>query len=163
VIDAGWRLFVGRYIFTSYIAYLLLEKKFTLKTYSPLIILGILYMIVHRYELLNLQPWFYTADSFPWRGVNFPTYYYSGFLFFIFYKYLPCLHIHIKSGLKYLGQNSWEIFLGQMLFFTIFPMRHNLTEALLHIPIAISFSLIAAYLYISFSTGKWKFTFTKRF
>ena len=160
IVDAVWRLFIGKYIFTAYIAWLLLEIFFKLKYYFPLIIMGIAYMFMHRYKIVNLQPWFYTTEAFPWNGVNFPTYYYSGLLFFVMYKLLPKFNTGIKKILQFLGQNSWEIFLGQMLFFAILPPRNSPIMALLTIPLAIGFSMIAAYLYI-LCTEKWSISFRK--
>jgi fucose 4-O-acetylase-like acetyltransferase len=150
LVDASWRLFVGRYIFVPYIAWLLFEKKFVLKYYFPLVIIGIVFMVVHQY-IFNLEPWFYTTKSYSWRGVNFPTYYYSGFLFLIMYKFLPYRNSTLKNVLQFFGKNSWEIFLGQMLFFVILPPQHNLLFAILTIPLALVFSVIVSLLYLKIS------------
>ncbi len=123
IADPIWRLFVGKYIFIIYIAYLLVENKFTLKKFYPLILLGGIYCIIHRYQILNLQPWFYTTKSFAWNGVHWPMYFYTGFFFFILYKYTQKLPMWIKSILLWMGKNSWELFLSQMLYFSLFSMN----------------------------------------
>jgi peptidoglycan/LPS O-acetylase OafA/YrhL len=152
ITDAAWRLFVGRYIFITYIAYLIAEGRYDLRKYAPLILLGILFSIISRYEVVNMQPLFYSTRSFTWNGFHWPMYFYSGCLFVILYKWLPFLPTLIKQCLEWMGTNSWEIFLSQMLYFEIFsnsdiPVKNEKFSLPILFILGLSFSIIAAFSY----------------
>lgn len=152
IFDQIWRLFVGRYIFIGYIAYLLLEIKVVKKYYYILVLLSFIFCIVHRYQLIDLSPWFYKTKSFAWNGVHWPMYFYTGAVFLILQKNLLLLPPVFKNILEWFGKNSWEIFLSQMLYFTIFslndmPTSNKLIEIMIFIVLGICFCIFTVLFY----------------
>lgn len=115
--DPIWRLFVGRSVFIIYLGFLISENKFKVINFLPLIFIGIFVSILQRYSIYNFSIFFFTSKAFVFNGIHWPLYFYSAF-FFIFLRNLYFIFSSkIKILLCWLGFNSWEIFLSQMLFF----------------------------------------------
>lgn len=150
--DSIWRLFIGRYVFIIFIAYMLVKVELKMSRLIFFVILGALFTVVHRYHLFAMSPVFYSTQTYSWNGVHWPMYFYTGFLFRLMYKYLPALPENVKQPLQWLGHNSWEVFLAQMLFFSLFtvkdmPVAGVATKTVMLIVFGIFFSVLLAIVY----------------
>lgn len=147
--DSIWRLFIGRYLFIICVAWLLARSAFSLKNMWLPLIASVLFTVVSRYQLLDLKPLFYVTHNYAWNGVHWPMFIYSGFLFYVLYKYLPALPDVLKQPLQWLGRNSWQVFLSQMLFFSLVSAQNMPTsnvgiQTILLIVSGIGFSVTVA-------------------
>ena len=91
-----------------------------------LAIIGVVFMYVHIYVNINLEPIFYGTGKAQWLGYRFPMYFYTLICFVVLYKlydYVPPL---IQKFLDKIGKYSWEIFLMQMIFFALIGNVFNL-------------------------------------
>lgn len=162
VLDPIWRVFVGRYLFVMYIAYSLLKKELTLKRCFVPVVLGLAFIIISRYELIDLSSFFYSTVSFAWKGVHWPMYFYSGMLFMLLYRYLSKKDKAKITVLKWIGRNSWIVFLSQMAFFYVFPSVFLKTGSIfsdvgVYILSAVALSLLITFVYTKVSTSLAKF------
>jgi len=151
ILDSIWRVFAGRYIFIMYMAYLVANEMFTLKKFMLTIFASVVFIIISRYQLLDLYPLFFTTSHFAWNGVHWPMFFYTCFLFTILYKNLSKVTTNRAELLSWVGENSWMIFLSQMLFFTLFsrsdiPVASGIIATVLFAAFGFSFCFITAHL-----------------
>lgn len=124
--------FIVRYLFMAYLAYIWLKKKYNVVLLFFLPLVSIAYWII--YELGEMPKGLYPG----WGSQQFPTFFYTLLVVFLIqsiyhrigssniegssqecrYHTIPVKN-HIKLILEWLGRNSYEIFLMQMLFFMV--------------------------------------------
>ncbi len=155
--DLIWRLFVGRYIFIIFIGYLLSENKFDPVKFAPLIFLGVVISLLERYDLLRLSPVSYIPDTLSWKGFHWYLYFYSALLFTVLRVIESNLPSGIVNTVRWLGVNSWEVFLSQMVFFHVFNYKHfslgnPYISLLLFIVCSLISSILMAIIYKYIST-----------
>ena len=131
--DKVYRLLFVRYFFLLYLGYLLAIEGLKINKVTLLVSLVSLCCLVEfRYVDFNLRPFFYTGTD-GWRTCHWICYFYMcyGLLYVIHLSYIKVLKTDyktlswIRSCILKVGQCSYQIFLIQMLYFSVFSWKLN--------------------------------------
>ena len=123
-----YRLTCLRYIFLIYLGLIWAKRGICLNTMTfCLSVISIIFIAIFQYTDISLEPFLYHT-GYPWEQCHWIGYFYPAFLFMFILKWafdrVPRL---LKNICIEIGHYSWEIFLVQMFFFTLFP-RQKLME-----------------------------------
>ncbi len=153
--DNIWRLFVGRYVFIIYLGSLIAENRFNYIKFIPIILVGIAFTLLERYDVWSVPYLNYSPNIGIWEGFHWYLYFYSATIFILLRKLFEVSSCPIKNSLKWIGKHSWEIFLSQMLYFYLrwvtrkdFDFGNPLISTILWVLVAIVSSIIIAVLFI---------------
>ncbi|MBR5391677.1 MAG: hypothetical protein IK148_02300 [Prevotella sp.] len=123
-----YKLLFFRYIFLVYIGYSIVRRGVYLNwTRGVLATLGLLFIIVFQYSDWNLEPLFYNRA---WKAYHWPSYLFYGFVL------IPCYYMlfittnknmTISSFFRKCGVYSYDIFLFQMIWFTL-PVKEYMVQ-----------------------------------
>lgn len=125
-----YRVLFFRYIFLVYLGYVLVVKGLQFNIIRlGLALVGLVGVIIFNYSNLNLEPWFYNRTWYPYHWV---CYFYYAFALIPIYYYLFKIierKIGVVSFFKKCGEYSYEIFLFQMIWFSL-PIKQLLNKVI---------------------------------
>lgn len=146
VSDKFYSCIIVRYLFMAYLAYLWLKKEYNFVLLYLLPLVSIAYWII--YELGEMPKGLYPG----WGSQQFPAFFYTLLVVFLIHSiYHRIGSSTIKLILEWLGQNSYEIFLMQMLFFRVVTCNllglgnFGIGQFLIYPVLALSGSILPVY------------------
>lgn len=117
-----YRLLCFRYIFLIYLGYLWVSNKMSLILSTKQIILSILsitILIILYYSTGSLKPFLHDSA---WRTSHWICYFYAALLLpWLLWKLYDFLPLKVRTLIGEVGKCSYEIFLFQMVVFTLYP------------------------------------------
>lgn len=153
--NVWYRYCASRYLFLIYLSYFFFRKE-SLYLYFWGVI-GAIIICLDAYWHFNFKPFIYSGE---WASFNFMAYPYSFCFLYILERYYK--KWNLKNNLiLFFGENSYLIFLSQMLFFTVIPAEYfktilNISSSLItyiiYIPISCVFVLICVPIITRIST-----------
>ena len=147
---------VIRYLFLSVMAFVWLTKKYNRYWLFILSLISIAYWVLLEKGILF-------STLFPsWNSQQFPSFFYTLLMVLILYNgYTKLQEKQMKAVLEWLGRNSYEIYLMQMLFFYLcswecIGLPVNRWNSLIIYPIIAILCSILPVLVMKNLASKWK-------
>lgn len=144
--DTVWRLLCFRYIYLIWLGYILIEKGIRLSTIRiALSLISVFFIYFFYYRDLHFAPFFIETD---WSVHRWICYFYVSY--FLLWLVLCLYSISAKRVniiIETLGKMSYEVFLSQMFFISLF---NSLGDIGLRLPLYINIPLVWI---LSFSVG----------
>lgn len=142
-----YRLTCLRYLFLIYLGLIWSRKGILLNPLTMcLSLLSVILMFIIAYTDISLQP---ILSDFGWKEAHWLCYFYPAFLYIHIVNWVyNKLSVRLKGACIVLGKYSWEIFLMQMLFFTLVgPGKFDIVDnkyvtLLLYTMVALVFSIV---------------------
>lgn len=123
--DSVYRLLCLRYVFLIWLGWLWVKEGIRLDiTTIVLSILSLGFIIYLAYFKRDCEPWLFNTD---WITHRWVCYFWVGWLFvgILYWIYTKLKNIEIvKKCVKNLASASYEIFLIQMAYYALLPLRH---------------------------------------
>lgn len=151
--ESLYRLLFFRYLFLIYLGYVWVTNKMSIVLSSSQILLSILsitILIILYYSTGSLKPFLHDSA---WRTCHWMCYFYAALLLPWFLWKLHCkLSSRIKSIFAEIGRYSYEIFLLQMMVFTLYPhslfsVGNSKIDLLLFILLSLTLSVLPVIIY----------------
>ncbi len=115
-----YRLSCFRYLFLIYLGYIWATNRITRTlTKGQIILVSLMILLVLYYSTGSLKPFLHDT---PWRTFHWVCYFYTAFLLpWVIWKVYDRVPDRIRLFIEEIGKWSYEIFLVQMVVFTLYP------------------------------------------
>lgn len=119
--ESVYRLLAIRYIFLFVLGWIWVKEGIKVNYVSIILsVVSLMSIIYFQYFSTNDEPWFFTTN---WKYHRWPCYFYVAYglttLLYVVWRFLM-RYPALKTGIKYLAESTYEIFLAQMSIIFLF-------------------------------------------